>query len=73
MDNYFTGRRDQSRQMAEKAILYRIPAGLVMECVFARWRIILPPSRHADFIASFSFAHGVCRRVFLELRNVKIS
>ena len=30
MDNCFTGRRDPSRQMPEKDVLYIIPAGPVM-------------------------------------------
>ena len=42
MDNFFTGRRDLSRQTPEKDILYTIPAGPVTECAFARWRIVLP-------------------------------
>ena len=29
MDNYFTGRRDRSRQTPEKDVLYIIPAGPV--------------------------------------------
>ena len=41
MDNCFTG-RDQSRQTPEKDVLYILPAGLVTECAFARWRIVLP-------------------------------
>ena len=40
MDNCFTGRRDQSRQMTEKVILYKLPAGPVTECTFARCRLV---------------------------------
>ena len=36
MDNCFTSRRNQSRQMPEKDVLYILPAGPVMECAFAR-------------------------------------
>ena len=42
MDNCFTGRYDRSRQMPVKDVLYVLPAGLVIECAFSRWRIILP-------------------------------
>ena len=56
MDNCFTGRRDRSCQTSEKDVLYKLPAGPVTECAFARWRIILLfLSRHHDIIASFSF------------------
>ena len=40
MDNCFTGQRDRSRQTTEKVILYRIPAGPVTECIFARCRLV---------------------------------
>ena len=40
MDNCFTGRRDWSRQTTEKVILYKIPAGPVTECTFARCRLV---------------------------------
>ena len=40
MDNCFTGQRDQSRQTTEKIILYKIPAGPVTECTFARCRLV---------------------------------
>ena len=40
MDNCFTSWRDRSRQMTEKVILYRIPAGPVTECTFARCRLV---------------------------------
>ena len=40
MDNCFTGRRDRSRQTTEKVILYKIPAGPVTECTFARCRLV---------------------------------
>ena len=40
MDHCFTGRRDQSRQMTEKVILYKLPAGPVMECTFARCHLM---------------------------------
>ena len=56
MDNCFTGRRNRSRQMPEKDILYILPAGLVTECAFARWRIVLPScldGRQRDVIASY--------------------
>ena len=39
MDNYFTGRRDRSRQMTEKVNLYKLP-GRVTECAFARCRLV---------------------------------
>ena len=60
MENCFTGQRDRSCKMTEKVILYIVLAGPVMECAFARWRIILP-----SCLDIFHFAHGVCRRVFL--------
>ena len=41
MDNCFTGRCDWSHQTTEKAVLYKLPAGPVTECTFARWRIVL--------------------------------
>ena len=55
MDNCFTGRRDRSRQMPEKDVLYRILAEPV-------WRVHSPGgasyflflSRQRDVIASFS-------------------
>ena len=40
MNNCFTGRRDRSRQMTEKVILYKLPAGPVTECIFARCRLV---------------------------------
>ena len=40
MDNCFTGRRDRSRQMTGKVILYKLPAGPVTECTFARCRLM---------------------------------
>ena len=40
MDNCFTGRRNRSRQTTEKVILYKIPAGPVTECTFARCRLV---------------------------------
>ena len=40
MDNCFTGRRDRSRQTTEKVILYKIPAGPVTVCTFARCRLV---------------------------------
>ena len=40
MDNCFTGRRDRSRQTTEKVILYKIPAGPVTVCTFARCRLM---------------------------------
>ena len=40
MNNCFTGRRDRSRQTTEKVILYKIPAGPVTECTFARCRLV---------------------------------
>ena len=43
MDNCFTGRRDRSRQMTEKVILYKLPAGPVMECTFARFASCILP------------------------------
>ena len=42
MDNCFTRRRDRSCQTPEKDVQYRIPAGPVTECAFARWCIVLP-------------------------------
>ena len=56
MDNCFTGRRDRSRQMSEKDVLYRIPAGparRVHSPGGASYFLFL--SRHRDVIASFSF------------------
>ena len=40
MDNCFTGRHNRSRQMTEKVILYKLLAGLVTECTFARFRLV---------------------------------
>ena len=40
MDNCFTGRRDWSRQMTEKVILYKLPAGPVTKCTFARCHLV---------------------------------
>ena len=60
MDSCFTGQRDQSRQTPEKDVLYILLAGLVTECAFARWHIVLPscldsvPSWHL-----FRLARGV--------------
>ena len=42
MDNCFTGRRDRSRQMPEKDVLYIILTGPVTECAFARRLLVLP-------------------------------
>ena len=42
MDNCFTGRCDRSRKTTEKAVLYKLWAGPVMECTFTRWRTVLP-------------------------------
>ena len=54
-DNCFTGRRDQSRQMSEKDVLYIIPAGPVTECALARWHTVLHfLFTPFDIIASFS-------------------
>ena len=65
MDNCFTGRRDRSRQTTEKIILYKIPAGPVTECTFARCRLV--HTSCLDRMTSsrlFSFGTGVYRRVF---------
>ena len=65
MDNCFTGRRDRSRQMTEKVILYKLPAGPVTECTFARCRLV--HTSCLDRMTSsrlFRLAHGVYRRVF---------
>ena len=60
MDNCFTSRRDRSRQMLEKDVLYIIPAGPVTECAFARCRLVLPSClRQHDVIASFSFSKHI--------------
>ena len=70
MDNCFTGRRDRSRQTSEKEVLYILPTGLVTECAFARWYIVLPfLSRQCDVIASFSFGVKSVQTCFLQ-RNV---
>ena len=56
MDNCFTGRRDRSRQMSEKDVLYIIPAGparRVHSPGGASYFLFL--SRQRDIIASFSF------------------
>ena len=67
MDNCFTGRRDRSRQMTEKVILYKLPAGLVTECTFARCRLV--HTSCLDRMTSsclFRLARGVYRRVFVK-------
>ena len=73
MDNCFTGRRDRSRQMTEKVILYKIPAGQVTECTFARCRLV--HTSYLDRMTSrrlFRLAHGVYRRVLQSVCNTKI-
>ena len=73
MDNCFTSRRDRSRQMPEKNVLYRIPAGPVTECAFAMRHIVLPScldsgtSQHL-----FRLPRGVCRRVFNKRRFFEV-
>ena len=75
MDNCFTGWRDRSRQLAEKDVLYILPAGPVMECAFARWRIILPSC--LDILMSYHLFRLVCgvwrhvfyREMFLKFYN----
>ena len=65
MDNCFTGRRDRSRQMIEKGILYKLPVGPVTECTFARCCLV--HTSCLDRMMSsrlFHLAHGVYRRVF---------
>ena len=64
MDNCFTGRRNQSRQIPEKDVLYILLAGPVTECAFARWRIVLPSC--LDIVMSYLFCMKTC---FLQ-RNV---
>ena len=62
-DNCFTGRRDRSRQMTEKAILYKLLAGPVTDCTFVRWRTVLPSC--LDMLTClFHLARGVYRHVF---------
>ena len=64
LDNCFTGRRDQSRQTTEKFILYKLPAGPVTECTFARCR--LAHTSCLDRMTSsrlFRLVRGVYRRV----------
>ena len=64
MDNCFTGRRDQSRLMTEKVILYKLPAGPVTESTFARCRLV--HTSCLDRMTSsrlFRLARGVYRRV----------
>ena len=64
MDNCFTGRCDRSRQMTEKVILYKLPAGPVTECTFARCRLV--HTSCLDRMTSsrlFRLARGVYRRV----------
>ena len=54
MDNYFTGRRDWSCQMTEKAVLYKLLAGPVTDYAFARYSPCTSfLSRQRDIIASF--------------------
>ena len=65
MDNCFTGRRDWSHQMTEKVIMYKLPAGLVTECTFARCRLV--HTSCLDRMTSsrlFRLVHGVYRCVF---------
>ena len=70
MDNCFTGRRDRSRQTSEKDVLYKLPAGPVTECAFARWRIVLSfLSKHCEVIASFSFGAKSVQTCFQQ-RNI---
>ena len=69
MDNCFTGRRDRSRQMPEKDVLYRIPAGPVRRVHSpggASYFLFL--SRHGDVIASFSFGAWRVKTCFLDKR-----
>ena len=64
MDNCFTGRRDRSRQMTEKVILYKLSAGPFTECTFARCRLV--HTSCLDRMTSsclFRLARGVYRRV----------
>ena len=64
MDHCFTGRRDRSHQMTEKVILYKLPAGPVTECTFARCRLVHTPC--LDRMTSsrlFRLARGVYRGV----------
>ena len=42
IDNGYTGRRDRSHQMTEKAVLCYPPAEPAMQCASARWYIVLP-------------------------------
>ena len=70
MDNCFTDRRDRSRQTTEKAVLYKLPAGPVTECTFARRHTVLPS--YLDMLTVsrlFRLARGVYRCVFVELWN----
>ena len=57
MDNYFTGRRDRSRQTPEKDVLYIILAGPVSS-VHSLGGASYFLSRQSDVSSSFSF--GAC-------------
>ena len=64
MDNCFTGRRDRS--------LYKLPAGPVTECTFARCRLV--HTSCLDRMTSsclFHLARGVDRRVFVKCGYLK--
>ena len=73
MDNCFTGRRDQSHQMTEKDILYKLPAGPVTECTFARCSLV--HTSCLDRMMSsrlFRLARGVYRRVLQSVSTRRI-
>ena len=60
--------------MTEKVILYKLPTGLVMECTFARCRLV--HTSCLDRMTSsrlFRLARGVYRHVFVKLRFLKIT
>ena len=69
MDSCFNGRRDRSRQMSEKDVLYRIPAGPVRRVHSpggASYFLFL--SRHRDVIASFLFGAWRVKTCFHDKR-----
>ena len=63
MDNCFTGRRNWSRQMTEKVILYKLPAGGYIRQVSPHVYFL---SRQDDVIASFSFGAWSVQTCFAE-------
>ena len=73
MDNCFTGQRDRSRQMTEKVILYKLPAGPVTECTFTICRLV--HTSCPDRLTSsrlFRLACGVYRRVLQSVSTQSI-